>query len=854
MKTITIFLWCLVGLVLGTVVALGQNPTPIANLQRATTVYTTNIIPVVTNPGQTNGTKGVELDDFLASLVGFPGWPSVSVTNAIGTVKTNGTTITASATSINFVQGSNTVVRATNTAGAVSIEINAAAGSGSVNTNLQIQSLKVYGQQTNAGDIIISGGSYPKVEITSLTAPTVMTLDTGGLTTSAQNNQPYISLEPQGVLSASIGTNYWIPGSGFGLGSPGFQFATGYFGLLIATNVRPSSVGASKLLRTDSSTNAAEVTIGSGLTFDGTTLAASGGGGGGGGSDIYFSTNGTQIGYGTNFNFVNGFTGFVSGATVTIGQNHGWENAISNLVNTKQHGTAILTNISGTGAITNLNWSIIASTTNVNGVSNYVGAISNYVDTASSNRVRLAAGSGGITVSQSGSGGVQTWTINDDDAGSGSSLSYAAIPTSGIVGGSTYGWTTNLSGNLMVIASNLTANVHYFIDIRSAGYVASISNYQSFYFRDAGLGGISSFGTNGSSTLEIWKDTPTGLTNAIMHGPEASLVVAGGPVLITNSLTRTITHIGGLTVATNGVTVGSGTNVNWTSGVTGYVSGATLNLGIAASGGGGSLPGPTFTPSYGAQFESDGQSTNWTAVGGGLIMSEEFWGDTRLISSGSINHLGSMPWWAIVAGTVPGGNFNPINLGSEIGMACLVTTQAASSILIYSGQSSGSGSSGMYLTNADTFAVFGFAVGQTNNSSEIGTFTFGLSDNKSSSSATLSPNNLLAFQVNTNSTNSLVCKTARSTTTTSTYTSATYNPVTRYFGGIYVSRWVTNAVFYFGTNLTSMVPIATNSSNLPLPSTPLDPFFLSGRMTTTSGAIRNTNFACSVYIWRKSYD
>jgi hypothetical protein len=319
------------------------------------------------------------------------------------------------------------------------------------------------------------------------------------------------------------------------------------------------------------------------LTFDGTTLAASGGGGGGGGSDIYFSTNGTQIGYGTNFNFVNGFTGFVSGATVTIGQNHGWENAISNLVNTKQHGTAILTNISGTGAITNLNWSIIASTTNVNGVSNYVGAISNYVDTASSNRVRLAAGSGGITVSQSGSGGVQTWTINDDDAGSGSSLSYAAIPTSGIVGGSTYGWTTNLSANLMVIASNLTANVHYFIDIRSAGYVASISNYQSFYFRDAGLGGISSFGTNGSSTLEIWKDTPSGLTNAIMHGPEASLVVAGGPVLVTNSLTRTITHIGGLTVATNGVTVGSGTNVNWTSGVTGYVSGATLNLGIAGN-------------------------------------------------------------------------------------------------------------------------------------------------------------------------------------------------------------------------------------------------------------------------------
>jgi hypothetical protein len=197
-----------------------------------------------------------------------------------------------------------------------------------------------------------------------------------------------------------------------------------------------------------------------------------------------------------------------------------------------------------------------------------------------SNVVKLGVGSGlsvsGGNLTASGGGG----------GGGGGPASYVALPTSGLISGTQYGYVTNLSANQMLIVSNLTADIHYFVDVKTAGYVASISNYQSIYFMDAQQGGIASLSTNGVSTLEVWKDSVSGNTNAMVHGPEFALVAAGGVVLSTNNLTRVLTVLGGVTVSMNGVTVGSGTNVNWTSGVTGYVSGATLNLGVTASGSG----------------------------------------------------------------------------------------------------------------------------------------------------------------------------------------------------------------------------------------------------------------------------
>lgn len=787
MKTITIFLWCLVGLVLGTVVALGQNPTPIANLQRATTVYTTNIIPVVTNPGQTNGTKGVELDDFLASLVGFPGWPSVSVTNAIGTVKTNGTTLTASATSINFVQGSNTVVRATNSAGAVSIEINAAAsGSASVNTNLQLQSLKVFGNQTNVGNLAFGTNYY--------------------WTDSGVNTLQLVDPKRGGAALTFEGSDGGIT---FGINAT----ATPYIDVLAPLNAWASfnlpghniAVG-----RVWTATNAS--------TGAGEWQAVGGGAGGGSGIDLHIFTNGALALIATNVNFQTGITGAVSGTTLNLG------------VDSRQ--------------ITNLNWALVASTTNVVGVSNNLQTLlvandtttSNALRTtfiandtttsngvmsqltlAASNRVQLAAGSGGITVNQSGSGGIQTWTINDDDAGSGSSLSYAAIPTSGIVGGATLGWTTNLSANLLIVPSNLTANVHYLIDVQSSGYVASISNYQSIYFRDSGLGGTSALGTNGSSTLEIWKDTPSGTTNAILHGPEYSLLPGSGTTFTTNNLNRT----------------------------------------IAVSSSGGGIPALPLGPSWGSVFASDGEgTTNWISGDrGGWIFTEEFESRVDILTSGQFNNLGKYWWHTAASGTLPATPTSiALPLSSDIGIVSLSLTQATSSLdLRAMPNSSGSTRLLVTATNQDIFVVTSIYIGNTNDANDVTTLWTGLGDNLASSGATLLDNNGIGFFQNTNATNTIIPFTRNSSSATFNYPGIPYATGTRMFLAWYSGRWFTNVVFFAGTNFTSLSPFATNTANIPGGRT-LTPRVHAGRMTTSSGAVLRTNYVSSMHIWRRYYD
>lgn len=68
------------------------------------------------------------------------------------------------------------------------------------------------------------------------------------------------------ITAALIGLAWCV------MGATGSNFVNG---IVVANDgVQLPALGASKLLRTDSSKNAAEVTIGSGITFDGTTISA----------------------------------------------------------------------------------------------------------------------------------------------------------------------------------------------------------------------------------------------------------------------------------------------------------------------------------------------------------------------------------------------------------------------------------------------------------------------------------------------------------------------------------------------------------------------------------------------------
>ena len=101
-------------------------------LRRSTTITGSDLLYAQTNSAGAAGQKyltAITASNFLESLKLFPGWPS-----GLGTlsgVKTNGVNVSSTASSVNFVAGTNVVLRATNTAGAVTVEINSASGSGS---------------------------------------------------------------------------------------------------------------------------------------------------------------------------------------------------------------------------------------------------------------------------------------------------------------------------------------------------------------------------------------------------------------------------------------------------------------------------------------------------------------------------------------------------------------------------------------------------------------------------------------------------------------------------------------------------------------------------------------------------
>ncbi len=127
------------------------------------------------------------------------------------------------------------------------------------------------------------------------------------------------------------------------------------------------------------------------------------------------------------------------------------------------------------------------------------------------------------------------------DGTTGPLITYAAIPTSGIVGGSQRGWSTNLSANLLLSPENLFTNWHYRIDVHTLGFVCTVSNGAGIYWRGYGLGGVTQLPTNGTSTIEIWKDGVSLRTNAILHAPGLTIAPDGNCIqFLTNLLTRVV--------------------------------------------------------------------------------------------------------------------------------------------------------------------------------------------------------------------------------------------------------------------------------------------------------------------------
>ncbi len=143
--------------------ASAQNATPIYNLPKTNSVRSTNWMVFVNRPGQTNGTVTIQASDFLNSMLSFPNWP-IGTGSGVQTIQTNGVNVSSSATLLNYVTGSNTLVLATNTAGIVSIQVNASASAGGAATNVytNVVYVNAIGTRVQSGDALTNAvGSSP---------------------------------------------------------------------------------------------------------------------------------------------------------------------------------------------------------------------------------------------------------------------------------------------------------------------------------------------------------------------------------------------------------------------------------------------------------------------------------------------------------------------------------------------------------------------------------------------------------------------------------------------------------------------------------------------------------------------
>ena len=147
--------------------ALNAGAQSIDAFPRTTTLTNTDLMLVQTNSAGAAGQKfsrSITASNFLESLKSFGNFASGLGT--MTTVKTNAGTVSSTASSLAFIEGTNVTLRATNAAGVVTVQINASGGSGSVDpTNAVLANLIANPPYTNIGNgLKVYGTSLSKLD------------------------------------------------------------------------------------------------------------------------------------------------------------------------------------------------------------------------------------------------------------------------------------------------------------------------------------------------------------------------------------------------------------------------------------------------------------------------------------------------------------------------------------------------------------------------------------------------------------------------------------------------------------------------------------------------------------------
>ena len=128
-KTITLLL-------LASITLLSVAGVKVSKLTRTASFGSNDLFIVVTG-STAKVTRHIRASDLAVGLgpwITNSGGGASSVTNAISVVRSNGAAISAAATSLDFIEGTNVTIRATNAAGVVTVQINASGGAGEVTT------------------------------------------------------------------------------------------------------------------------------------------------------------------------------------------------------------------------------------------------------------------------------------------------------------------------------------------------------------------------------------------------------------------------------------------------------------------------------------------------------------------------------------------------------------------------------------------------------------------------------------------------------------------------------------------------------------------------------------------------